>query len=139
MRRRWAALLLLGFAKAFVARRLLLLAPEAALALPPPEEGSCVGCLGVMDDLLARCTGGLQDLKGCVASQDDRPEARCRRLAVEWRVWRSSSLPGNCRSPRAIRRRKGNRGLRSVRWTWRASPGGSEEPPWRCGASFWKL
>ncbi len=25
-------------------------------------------------DLLARCTGGLRDLKGCVASQDDRPE-----------------------------------------------------------------
>lgn len=68
--------LLLGLAPAFVGRRLLLLAPEAAKALaPPPEEGSCAGCLGVMDDLLARCTGGLRDLKGCVASQDDRPEA----------------------------------------------------------------
>lgn len=53
----------------------LALRPRSAAALAPaPEEGTCVGCLGVMDDLLARCTGGLRELNGCVASHDDRPE-----------------------------------------------------------------
>lgn len=36
-----------------------------------PPNGGCVGCLGVIDGLLARCTG---DLQGCVSSQDDRPQ-----------------------------------------------------------------
>eukprot|EP00930_Biecheleria_cincta_P093403 TRINITY_DN83746_c0_g1_i1.p1 TRINITY_DN83746_c0_g1~~TRINITY_DN83746_c0_g1_i1.p1 ORF type:complete len:230 (-),score=27.75 TRINITY_DN83746_c0_g1_i1:52-741(-) len=42
-----------------------------AKLLPPPREGSCIGCLGISEDLLAPCTG---DLKGCVSSQDDRPQ-----------------------------------------------------------------
>ncbi|CAE8598901.1 unnamed protein product, partial [Polarella glacialis] len=41
---------------------------------PPPGEGGCLGCLGVMDGLLARCTGNLKSLNSCVSSQDDRPE-----------------------------------------------------------------
>lgn len=46
---------------------------SASLAVSPqaPPDGTCVGCLGVVDGLLYRCTG---DLKGCVSSQDDRPE-----------------------------------------------------------------
>ncbi|CAK9069798.1 Hypothetical protein SCF082_LOCUS34868, partial [Durusdinium trenchii] len=48
---------------------------EVFALAPPPEEGSCITCLGVMDDLLARCRGGVSgSLSGCVASQDDRPE-----------------------------------------------------------------
>jgi len=43
----------------------------SAEVMPAPGEGGCVTCLGVVDQLLARCKG---ELKGCVASQDDRPE-----------------------------------------------------------------
>lgn len=45
--------------------------PVAADVIPPPGSGTCVGCLGVVDQLLSRCRG---DLTGCVSSQDDRPE-----------------------------------------------------------------
>eukprot|EP00931_Biecheleriopsis_adriatica_P062920 TRINITY_DN38022_c0_g1_i1.p1 TRINITY_DN38022_c0_g1~~TRINITY_DN38022_c0_g1_i1.p1 ORF type:complete len:284 (-),score=62.95 TRINITY_DN38022_c0_g1_i1:217-1068(-) len=46
---------------------------------PAPPEGGCIGCLGVVDGLLARCVG---DLKGCVSSQDDRPEV----FEVPWQM-----------------------------------------------------
>ena len=37
--------------------------------IPPPKEGDCVDCLGVVDDLLAACNGQ----NNCISSQDDRP------------------------------------------------------------------
>jgi len=36
---------------------------------PPPEEGNCFDCLGVVNGLLAECPG----TPTCVSSQDDRP------------------------------------------------------------------
>lgn len=53
--------------------------PSAAEVPPPPGEGDCIGCLGVKDQLLARCTGSFRSKDagipvGCVSSQDDRPE-----------------------------------------------------------------
>ncbi|CAK0834217.1 unnamed protein product, partial [Prorocentrum cordatum] len=59
------------------------LAPDAARAASSPQaaspDGTCVGCLGVVDGLFEKCRG---DLRGCVSSQDDRGEV----FQVPWQL-----------------------------------------------------
>ena len=55
--------------------------------VPPPKEGDCVDCLGVVDDLLAACSGQ----NNCISSQDDRP-------AVFREPWMYDEDEGNLKS-----------------------------------------